>query len=111
MILVADNLQITNPLIQQAVDQMDPEPIETLVQHCEEAGAEAIDINSGPLTREPEKKMTFLIETVQSVTDLPILIDTVNPKAIKAGLQASKSNKIINGFSIWVNISIQVQTV
>jgi 5-methyltetrahydrofolate corrinoid/iron sulfur protein methyltransferase len=100
MIFVADNLQITNPSIQQAVDQMDPEPIKSLVQQCEKAGAEAIDINSGPLSREPEKKMTFLVQTVQAVTDLPILIDTANPKAINAGLQANRSKAIINGFSL-----------
>ena len=100
VILIADNLQITNPVIQQAVDQMDPEPIKAMVQQCKKAGAEAIDINSGPLTREPEEKMTFLVETVQAITNLPILIDTANPKAIKAGLQACKSKCIINGFSL-----------
>jgi 5-methyltetrahydrofolate corrinoid/iron sulfur protein methyltransferase len=100
MILIADNLQITNPVIQEAVEQLDPEPIQFLAKQCEKAGAEAIDINSGPLTPEPEKKMTFLVEAVQSVTDLPILIDTVNPRAMAAGLQVSRSHGIINGFSL-----------
>lgn len=65
MIIVSDNLQITNPMIQSAVDQMDSEPIRRLVNFCVTAGAEAIDINSGPLTRDSEKKMTFLIKTIQ----------------------------------------------
>jgi 5-methyltetrahydrofolate corrinoid/iron sulfur protein methyltransferase len=100
MLLIAENLQITTPYIQQALEKMDPAPIKTLVQQCVNAGANGIDINSGPLTRRAEEKMDFLVETVQSVTDLPILIDTTNPKAIEAGLEANRYKAIINGFSL-----------
>jgi 5-methyltetrahydrofolate corrinoid/iron sulfur protein methyltransferase len=98
--LVADNLQITNRTIAQAVEQMNPEPIRYLVQQSLAAGAQMIDINSGPLPRDPELKMSFLVEAVQSVTDLPILLDTANPKALAAGLAAAKNEAIINGFSL-----------
>lgn len=100
MLLVADNLQITNPHIARAVDQRVPKPIQELVMACERAGADAIDINSGPLTRHPEKTMTFLMETVQAVTDLPILLDTTNPEALKAGLSVMENKTTINGFSL-----------
>ncbi|MDM8524033.1 dihydropteroate synthase [Desulfococcaceae bacterium HSG8] len=99
LILIADNLQIINPVIGKAVDEMNPGPIQEMVKQCETAGAEAIDINSGPLTRDPEKKMTFLIKAVQEVSDLPVLIDTANPRAMEAGLCANKKQAIINGFS------------
>lgn len=59
-----------------------------------------IDINSGPLTREPERKMRFLVETVQSVTDVPLLLDTANPRALAAGLATAIHPPIINGFSM-----------
>ncbi len=100
MQLVADNLHIINPSIQKALDSLSPEPIREMIIKCEKAGAEAIDINAGPLVREPEKKMTFLVETVQAVSDLPVLIDTANPKAMEAGLIANKKVAIINGFSL-----------
>ncbi len=100
MILVADNLQITDRKIEQAVMDMNPEPIRELVMACEKAGAQAIDINSGPLSRDPEKKMAFLVEAVQAATDLPVLIDTANPKAMEAGLIANSKTAIINGFSL-----------
>jgi 5-methyltetrahydrofolate corrinoid/iron sulfur protein methyltransferase len=100
LILVADNIQITNETIRKAVEEMDPKPVQEITRRCEEAGAEAIDINSGPLSRDPEKKMTFLVEAVQAVSDLPILIDTANPRAIEAGLQANRKTTIINGFSL-----------
>ena len=100
MILVSDNLQITNRIIEEAVKQLNPEPIQDMVIRCVEAGAEAIDINSGPLSRDPERKMAFLVEAVQAVTDLPVLLDTTNPKALEAGLSVSKNPTIINGFSL-----------
>lgn len=100
MILVADNLQITDPAIQKAVHNRDPEPIAAIVRECEAAGAGAIDINSGPLSRDPAKKMAFLVKTVQASTDLPVLIDTANPAAMAAGLAASQKKAVINGFSL-----------
>jgi 5-methyltetrahydrofolate corrinoid/iron sulfur protein methyltransferase len=100
MILAADNLRITRRSIAQAIEHLDPEPIRRLVIACEAAGAGAIDINSGPLTRDAEEKMTFLVETVQTATRLPLLLDTVNPQAIAAGLKAGTNPMIINGFSL-----------
>jgi 5-methyltetrahydrofolate corrinoid/iron sulfur protein methyltransferase len=100
MILVADNLTVTNTAIAKALDAMDPGPIQNLVFQCERAGAEAIDINPGPLAKDPETKMTFLVVAVQSVTGLPLLLDTANPKALEAGLRASLNPVIINGFSL-----------
>jgi len=53
----------------------------------------------GPCPKRPKKK-AFLVETIQEVCDLPIMLDTVNPLAIKAGLEAARRHVIINGFSL-----------
>jgi 5-methyltetrahydrofolate corrinoid/iron sulfur protein methyltransferase len=100
MLLIADNIQITNTTIQKAVDEMNPEPIQDMAKKCDDAGAEAIDINSGPLGRGAEQKMSFLVKAVQDVTDLPVFLDTANPKALEAGLNVNKKKAIINGFSL-----------
>jgi 5-methyltetrahydrofolate corrinoid/iron sulfur protein methyltransferase len=96
-------LQITDQALAAAIDRMDPQPICRIVRECESAGAQAIDINSGPLMRDAEKKMTFLVEAVRSATRLPLLLDTANHTALEAGLLACKSHPfppIINGFSL-----------
>ncbi len=98
--LAADNLTITRKMVAAALREMDPRPIRDLVSRMQKAGAEIIDINSGPLTREPEKKMGFLVETVQEVTDLPIMLDSSNPKALEAGLRMGRGKIVINGFSL-----------
>ncbi|MCD4721173.1 MAG: dihydropteroate synthase, partial [Desulfobacula sp.] len=100
MKLIADNLRITKTAIQHALKASDPKPIQELVKQCVEKGAWAIDVNTGPLGKFPEKGMVFFIEAVQSVTDLPLLIDTSNPAAMRAGLEAADNKAIINGFSL-----------
>jgi 5-methyltetrahydrofolate corrinoid/iron sulfur protein methyltransferase len=99
MRLIADNLQITNPDIEKAVAGFHPDPVQELVLACEKAGADMIDINVGPLPRDGDKKMEFLVNAVQEVSDLPILLDTANPRAIEAGLKAGRNHVMINGFS------------
>lgn len=100
MKLIADNIQVTLYTLQKAIDSLDPLPIQKLVKEAEAQGAEAIDINSGPLSCNGEEKMVFLVNAVQEVSDLPILLDTVNSRAIKAGLLANRKTAIINGFSL-----------
>ena len=100
MILIADNLQITQPAIEGAIADLAPKTIQEMVLSCREAGAQMIDINAGPLPRDGGKKMAFLVNTVQEACDLPILLDTVNPLAIEAGLKAARNRVIINGFSL-----------
>ena len=78
MILIADNLQITQPAVERAITDLDPKPIQTLVVACHNSGAHMIDINAGPLPRDGGNKMTFLVNTVQEVCDLPIVLDTAN---------------------------------
>ncbi|MFZ5569737.1 MAG: dihydropteroate synthase [Thermodesulfobacteriota bacterium] len=100
MQIAADNLTITRKEVAAALERMEAGPIIELVRRMEKAGADLIDINSGPLLREPETRMRFLVETVQSATRLPLLLDTSNPKAIGAGLAVAGRKAVINGFSL-----------
>lgn len=100
MIIVSDNIQIRSQRIIGALETRTPGPIQKLVERCEAAGANALDVNTGPLLRDPEKDMTFLVEAVQKVSDLPLVLDTLNPKTVEAGLIACKKKAVINGFSL-----------
>jgi 5-methyltetrahydrofolate corrinoid/iron sulfur protein methyltransferase len=100
MILAADNIRITNSIIQRAVNNMDTAQVQGMAVKLQTEGANWIDINPGPLKSDPEKKMEFLVNSIQEVTDIPIILDTTNPAAIKEGLIISKNKAIINGFSL-----------
>jgi 5-methyltetrahydrofolate corrinoid/iron sulfur protein methyltransferase len=98
--LIADNLRITKPAVRKALRLRDPSFITRLAQKCEKQGAWAIDVNTGPLGKYPEKDMKFFINAVQQATDRVLLIDTANPAAMRAGLEAAANTVIINGFSL-----------
>lgn len=100
MQIIADNIQITDERIAAALSAMDPSPVQDLAKRAVKAGADAIDINPGPLTRDGEEKMAFMVETVQKVCNLPLCLDTVNPSAMAAGLKQCRERPIINGFSL-----------
>ena len=100
MKIIADNLRITQKSIAEAVVQRNPAPLQEMAIRCENAGADGIDINSGPLYRDPESHMTFMVEAVQDATRLPLVMDTSNPKALKTGLQVCKNPVTLNGVSL-----------
>jgi 5-methyltetrahydrofolate corrinoid/iron sulfur protein methyltransferase len=100
MRLIADNLRITQKAIEIAVAEKDPLPLQAMAKQCEMAGADGIDINSGPLYQYPESRMVFMVEAVQEVTHLPLILDTSNSKALKAGFLACKTPAILNGLSL-----------
>ncbi len=100
MRIIADNLRVTQKAIEIAVAENNPLPLQAVVKRCQAAGADGIDINSGPLYRDPESRMIFMVEAVQQVTRLPLILDTSNPKALKAGLLACKTPATLNGLSL-----------
>jgi 5-methyltetrahydrofolate corrinoid/iron sulfur protein methyltransferase len=100
MQIVADNLHVIHPTIANAVKNLDPEPIQSWARRCLKAGAQAIDINSGPLPSQPKERFAFLVKTVQEICPLPLVLDTTNPEALDAGLAVRKGPSVINGFSM-----------
>ena len=62
-------------------------------------GADVLDINMGvPLTDEPELLATA-IRLVQSLTDLPICIDSSVVEALEAGLDAYQGRALVNSIT------------
>ncbi|MGD9309018.1 MAG: dihydropteroate synthase [Desulfosarcina sp.] len=100
MIVVADNLRITLPVIRDGLKQQDARPLAQMAVACRDAGAQAIDINCGPLSRHPERQMRFLVNAVQAAVNLPLVLDTTNPDALEAGLAACDRRAVINGVSL-----------
>ncbi|WP_300458157.1 hypothetical protein [Desulfobacula sp.] len=114
MELIADNLRITKTDIQEALKDLDPKPIQGLVKQCVAKGAWAIDLNTGPLGKQPEAGMQFFIRAVQRVTDLPLLIDTSNPAAMRAGLEVADNRIIIDPVVpplVWADGIVQARAV
>jgi 5-methyltetrahydrofolate--homocysteine methyltransferase len=62
-------------------------------------GADVLDVNMGvPLTDEPEL-LTKAVTMVQSLTDLPICIDSSVVEALEAGLSAYRGRALVNSIT------------
>jgi 5-methyltetrahydrofolate--homocysteine methyltransferase len=73
--------------------------IERDVKAQVEGGADVLDINMGvPLTDEPEL-LAKAIQLVQSLTDLPICIDSSVVEALEAGLSVYQGRALVNSIT------------
>lgn len=72
----------------------------TIIQKCAleqvQAGADALDINCGPASKEPVPDIQWLVESIQEVTDKPLVLDSSKYQVIESGLKVAKNKVIIN---------------
>jgi len=59
-------------------------------------GADILDVNCGPASKQPLIDMPWLIETIQEVTDKPLCLDSSRPRVIEEGLKVARNKTMIN---------------
>lgn len=99
MIVIGENIHIISRVVNDAIKSRDPKPIQDLARAQAEAGADYLDVNVGYLRKNTEETMTWIINTIQEVTDLPLSIDTMNPVAMEVGLRLCKKKPLLNSAS------------
>jgi 5-methyltetrahydrofolate--homocysteine methyltransferase len=86
-------------IFQEQLRAGDFSAIERDVKAQVEGGADVLDINMGvPLTDEPEL-LAKAIQLVQSLTDLPICIDSSVVEALDAGLSVYQGRALVNSIT------------
>ena len=88
MFLIGENANVMSKTISSAMKERNPKPIQELVKAEAETGIDYIDLNIGPARKAGDELMTWVVNTVQVVTDFPLSLDTTNPVAMVAGLKA-----------------------
>lgn len=81
---------------QQALRENDMAYIQERAIEQQDAGAEILDVNVGLPGIDEAAMMTRVVKAVQSVSDLPLQIDSSDPAAIEAGLRAVNGKAIVN---------------
>lgn len=100
MIIIGEKINTSRKAIRPAVENKDATAIQDLAKKQVEAGAHYIDVNCGTFTEEEPELLEWLVNTVQEVVDVPLCIDTPNPKALERALKANKNGKpIINSIT------------
>jgi len=99
MVIIGENIHVIAQEISTAVRERDAKVIQELAKAQAEAGADYIDLNVGPMKKDTEETMQWLVNAVQEAADLPLSIDTLNPVAMEAGLKACKRKPLLNSAS------------
>ncbi len=99
MILIGEDLNVMSGKISQVIKNREPELIRECVVAQTENGMDYLDLNVGPVKKDPEGTMEWVINTVQEVSDLPLSLDTTNPVAMEAGLKFCKKKALLNSAS------------
>ncbi len=96
MLIVGENITVTSEVIGSAVKERNAEPIIKIAKEQKEAGANYIDVNIGPATKNGEELMKWMVTSIQSEVDVNLSLDTKNISAIEAGLKVHKGVAMIN---------------
>lgn len=100
MLLIGENINVMSKTIGPALKERNPKPIQELAKAEVKAGVDYLDLNIGPARKAGDELMTWVVNTVQEVTDLPLSLDTTNPVAMEAGLKVHKGRALINSISL-----------
>ncbi|MDR3209546.1 MAG: dihydropteroate synthase [Oscillospiraceae bacterium] len=99
-IVIGERIHCISPVIKKAMEEKDPAPIIQRAREQIAAGAAYLDVNIGPSEKGGEELMKWAVTTIQDACDnIPLCLDTVNKKAIEAGISVynrTKGKPIIN---------------
>ena len=82
--------------IGKAIKDKDKAVIQKYALDQVKAGADALDVNCGPASKDQVSDIKWLVEVIQEVTDKPLALDSSKPKVIESGLKAARNKVIIN---------------
>ena len=99
MLIIGEKINGSRPDVAKAIAERDAVAIQALAVSQAEAGSDWLDINAGtPLEQEPDD-LVWLVETVQTVVDIPLCLDSPNLDALAAALDAADQTPMINSIS------------
>ncbi len=100
MLIVGENINTSRRRIAEAVEKQDVEFIGKVAKSQADAGAHFIDINAGTFVDQETKYLCWLVETVQDAVDLPLCLDSPNPKALSEAIKYHRGEPMINSISL-----------
>ena len=93
MKLISENLHIISKSTKEAVLNKDEQYIRNLLKRQIETNPDWIDLNIGPAKGAFAGTMKWLVDIAQSMTDIPLSLDSTNADEIEVGLSLAKSSE------------------
>jgi len=99
MLVVGERINSSRKGIEPAIRERDAEFIVKEAKDQIEAGAHVIDVNAATLMEKELESLTWAIQLIQDSLDVPICIDTPNPRAVEKVLPLCKGKAMVNSIT------------
>jgi len=99
MRIIGEKINGTRESVAKAIEQRDEAFIVGLARSQAEAGASLLDINAGTTPDRETDDLTWLVEIVQGVVDIPLCLDSSRPEPLLAALGKVKKTPMVNSIS------------
>ena len=87
-VTIGERIHCISPVIREAMNTMNPEPILKRAAEQIKAGATYLDVNIGPAESNGPELMTWAVKLLQeNFNNVPLALDTANKRAIEAGIR------------------------
>ena len=100
MIIIVEKINTSLKGVSEAVESADTEYIIQLAHQQQDAGAHYIDVNAGSFVEKEVDYLPWLVQTVQRAIDIPLCLDSPNPKAISRAMEVHRGEPLINSISL-----------
>ncbi|NLO96752.1 MAG: methyltetrahydrofolate cobalamin methyltransferase [Peptococcaceae bacterium] len=99
MIIIGEKINGTIPVVKKAIEERDADFIRQRAIDQTNAGAHYLDVCAGTAPEVEVETLKWLMDIVQDAVDLPLCIDSPNPRTFEAVLKYAKKPGIINSVS------------
>jgi 5-methyltetrahydrofolate corrinoid/iron sulfur protein methyltransferase len=99
VIVVAENLTVTDSAVRRSVDEKTPQPILAIADQARRAGVRHLDINLGPRRKGSAEALNFVLNTLEGHWQGSLWIDTVDARLMELAAQTWRGQLVLNGYS------------
>jgi len=99
MLIIGELINGMYKVVADAIASRDAELIQHLAEDQVKAGAAALDVNTGPYSKNPKDDMKWLVEAIQKKMEVPLSIDSPRSDVLEEGIKLCVKRAIINSTS------------
>jgi 5-methyltetrahydrofolate corrinoid/iron sulfur protein methyltransferase len=99
MQIIGEKINGTRKRVAQAIAERDAGYIKNLAGKQAQAGSTWLDVNAGTRPEQEPDDLLWLVENIQSVVNIPLCLDSANPRALHVAIEAVDRTPMINSIS------------
>ncbi len=99
MKIIGERINDTWTRVKKAISERDVAFIQRLAQRQVEAGVDWLDVSAGTSPQRELDDLIWLVQTVQEVVDVPLCLDSADPRALAGAIKEVEQTPLINSIT------------